>query len=97
MDSTFPIGIYNPMKTYYNIHTIWLAMILLTLGTYFIGKLNFNGLEVVAFVLVTTLVKGVFIIRDFMELKGVSLLWRLITYGWLWLVILTISFIYSMS
>ncbi|MCP4488423.1 MAG: hypothetical protein GY820_14040 [Gammaproteobacteria bacterium] len=85
------------MKAYYNVHTIWLVMMLMTLGTYLIGKQNFSGMAVVAFVFVTALIKGIFIIRDFMELKDVALLWRLITYGWLWVVILAIPIIYSMS
>ena len=72
-------------------------MMLLTLSTYAMGKLNFSGTGVVLFLLLTAVIKGVFIIRDFMELKGVSLLWRTIMYGWLWTVCLSISVTYIFS
>ena len=85
------------MKTYYNIHTIWIAMMLLTLSTYVMGKLNFSGVGIVLILLLTAVFKGVFIIRDFMELNGVSLLWRAIMYGWLWTVCLAISIAYIIS
>ena len=82
------------MNRIYNVHTIWLVMLALTLSTYLLGKLGFHGLGVVAFLLLTSVLKGSFIIRDFMELRGVSLLWRVIMYGWLWGVCLTILLTY---
>ncbi len=85
------------MKSYYNIHTIWIALILLTLSTYAMGKLGFSGLTVVIVLLLTAAIKGVLIINDFMELKGVSLLWRVLMYGWLWSVILTIAITYAFT
>ena len=85
------------MKSYYNIHTIWIVLLLLTLSTYAMGKLGCNGLIVVFFLLFTAAIKGIFIIRDFMELKGVSLLWRVIMYGWLWIVILAIAITYAIT
>ncbi len=85
------------MKSYYNIHTIWIALILLTLSTYAMGKLGFSGLIVVIVLLLTAAIKGVLIINDFMELKGVSLLWRVLMYGWLWSVILTIAITYAFT
>ncbi len=78
------------MNRIYNIHTIWLAMLALTLSTYAMGKFGLGGVGVVAFLLLTSIVKGSFIIHDFMELRGVSLLWRAIMYGWLWSICLTI-------
>ena len=85
------------MKKYHNIHTIWIAMILLTLSTYAMGKLGFSGLIIVFFLLLTSAIKGVFIIRDYMELEGVSLIWRVIMYGWLWIVILSIALTYAIT
>ena len=82
------------MKAYYNVNTIWLVMIFLTLSTYAMGKLGLSGVAVVFVLLLTAVIKGVFIIRDFMELKGVSLLWRVIMYGWLWIVCLSIAVSY---
>jgi hypothetical protein len=61
------------------------------------GKLNFSGLLVVLLLLVTALLKGFFIIHDFMELEGVSLLWRIIMYGWLWLICISIAIAYLIS
>ncbi len=87
----------NTMKSYYNIHTIWITMLLLTLSTYAMGKLGFSGLAIVIVLLLTAAIKGVLIIRDFMELNGVSLLWRVIMYGWLWSVILAIVITYAIT
>lgn len=85
------------VHSYYNVHTIWLVMMLLTLSTYAMGKLEFSGAAVMLFLLLTASVKAVFIIRDFMELRGVSLLWRIIMYGWLWVVCITIAITYIIS
>ncbi|NOQ81104.1 MAG: hypothetical protein GQ548_01090 [Methylophaga sp.] len=85
------------MKKFYNVHTIWLLMMLLTLTTYALGKLGFSGVIVVLFLLLTAAIKGGLIIRDFMELQDVSLLWRVIMYGWLWVVCIAIAVTYIIS
>ncbi len=85
------------MRRYYNSHTIWLAMMLLTIWVYVVGESGFSGFWLVLFLLLTTIIKGALIIREFMALKGVSLLWRVIMYGWLWVVCLTVAVIYSVS
>ncbi len=85
------------MNTAYNIHTIWLAMLLLTLTTYAIGKLGYSGALVMLFLLSTAAVKAGLIIREFMELRGVSLLWRIIMYGWLLTVCAAIAIAYIIS
>lgn len=85
------------MKNYYNEHTIWLAMVLLTLSTYGFGEMGHGGAIAMSFILLTALVKSYFIISDFMELRGVSLLWRAIMYGWLWTVCLVIAVTYFIS
>ena len=72
-------------------------MLLLTLSTYVLGKLDFSGMAVVLILLVTAIIKAVFIIRDFMELRGVSLLWRVIMYGWLWVICIAILITYIIS
>ena len=81
----------------YNIHTIWLVMMLLTLTTYAMGRLGYGGLVVVLFLLSTATIKAIFIIRDYMELRGVSLLWRVIMYGWLFVVSTAIAITYIIS
>ncbi len=82
---------------FYNADTLWLLMILLTLSTYAVGKLGYSGVEVMAFLLFTTTLKAGFIIRDFMGLRGVSLLWRIIMYGWLVIVISSIAAAYLLG
>ena len=72
----FPLMYIIPMnpilnKINNNIHTIWLLMIALTLFTYVFGKLGYNGLFVTLILLLTAVIKGTLIIRDFMELRDV--------------------------
>ena len=72
-------------------------MMLLTISTYVVGKLGYSGTIVMLLLLATAIVKSIYIIRDFMELKGVSFLWRAIMYGWLWTVCISIAVIYLIS
>ena len=101
MDHIISTGLYHPMINmmykYYNIHSIWLAMILLTLSTYAMGKLETSGAVVMIFLLLTAATKATFIIRDYMELRGVSFLWRVIMYGWLTTVCIAIAISYFIS
>ena len=85
------------IKKYTNIHSVWLVMILLTILSYGFGKLGFSGIGTVLILLLTAVVKGTLIIRDFMELRDVSLMWRVIMYGWLWGITLAIAIIYLIS
>ena len=80
-----------------NVHTLWIAMLLLTMTTYAMGKLDLSGAVVMLFLLLTAAVKATFIIRDFMGLRGVSLLWRVIMYGWLITVCTAIAITYFIS
>ncbi|RKZ58053.1 MAG: hypothetical protein DRQ44_15120 [Gammaproteobacteria bacterium] len=81
----------------YNIHSIWLVMMFLTLTTYAMAKFGFSGALVMLFLLSTAAIKATFIIRDYMELRGVSLLWRVIMYGWLSVVCVAIGISYIIS
>ena len=72
-------------------------MIFLTLSTYAVGKMGFSGIAVVLLLLLTVIIKGTLIIRDYMELKDVSLLWRVIMYGWLWGITLALAVTYLFS
>lgn len=85
------------MNIRYNIHTIWLALLVLTLSTYIMGKLDFNVAMVAFILLLTVIIKAYFIINDYMELHGVSLLWRVIMYGWLWIICISIAITYIVS
>ena len=80
-----------------NIHVIWGLMVTLTLFTYSLGKFGYSGLFVVLILLLTAAIKGALIIRDYMELRGVSLLWKVIMYGWLGTVILALAITYLVS
>ena len=84
----------NNLKT---VNTLWLLMMALTISTYMLGALGFSGIAVVMFLLLTVLIKSTFIIRDFMELRGVSTLWKAIMYGWLGVVTLGIAIAYIVS
>lgn len=85
------------MNKYFTVNRIWIIMVLLTLSTYAIGKLGYSGTYVVLFLLSTAIIKSSFIIGDFMEVRGTSLLWRILMYGWLWLITLTIAITYLIS
>ena len=74
------------MTRIYNIHNIWLVLLLLTISTYILGKLEFSGTLIAFTILLTAAIKATFIIRDYMGLRGVSILWRSIMYGWLLIV-----------
>ena len=85
------------MNKFYNIHTIWLTLMLLTLLTYGLSKIDLSGIAIMLILMMTAFIKGTLIIREFMELKGVSLLWKLIMYGWLITVCLSIITAYIIS
>lgn len=85
------------MNKYYTIHTVYFLMITLTALSYLIGETTSGGIGAMLFLLLAVMIKGGLIIRDFMELNGVSLLWRVIMYGWLWIVCAGISVPYFMS
>lgn len=82
------------ISRFYDIHALWLVMLLLTLTTYAMGELGYSGVTVMLFLLATAATKATFIIRDFMGLRGVSLLWRIIMYGWLLVVCVAIAIAY---
>ena len=85
------------MKKYYNVHTIWLFLILLTISTYLFGHIQSSGIGVVLFIVLIAIIKATLIMREFMELRGVSLMWRIIMYGWLTIVCLGIVISYLVS
>lgn len=72
-------------------------MLILTIFTYSMGAFGYSGTIPAMLLLLTVLVKSTFIIRDFMGLRGVSLLWRAIMYGWLWIVTIAIAVTYLIS
>ena len=85
------------MRWYYNTSLIWAVLVLLTLFSYFIGEVHPGGVIAMLLVLIAAAVKAVLIMRDFMELRGVSFLWRAIMYGWLLVVCTGIGGAYLIS
>lgn len=84
----------DKVNRFYNIHTVWLMLVLLTLITYGLSFIDTNGTAIMLVLMTVAFVKGVMIIRDYMGLKGVSLLWKVIMYGWLTIVCLAIVVAY---
>ena len=69
-------------------------MLLLTSITYLSGLNQLETNAVLVIVLVSMLMKGTLIIREFMEVKHVAILWQIIMNGWL---ILTCTLIAILS
>ena len=74
-----------------NVTLIWLAMLVLTVATWFIGETGASSKATIAFVLFTVVAKGHWIISDFMELKHCALKWKLVMYGWMLVVLMVIA------
>lgn len=69
---------------------VWIALILLTLVTYALGKMGFSGRGLITFLLFSIFLKGHWIIAEYMGLRQVARKWRWLVHGWL---IVVISFI----
>jgi len=87
----------NETSNYYNASAVWISLLLLTVFTYFMGKLGYSGTIAMLIILIIAAIKGSLIMRDFMGLKNVSLLWRGIMYGWLSVVCITIAITYIVA
>ena len=75
---------------------LWLAMMLLTLLSYSVASIGFEGSVFVAYLLLGAFIKGQIIIDWFMKLKSSGLLWRLLASIWLLLVLSTIALLYGL-
>ena len=65
------------------LNVIWIALMVATVLTWFIGKSGQMGTGAVVAILVIAALKGWMIIYDFMALRRVRLLWRGAVLGWL--------------
>lgn len=65
------------------VYRVWLLLVILTLLTWWAGKAGFSGEWLVVALLVSIFIKGHFVIADFMGLRGVAPLWRVLVHGWL--------------
>lgn len=70
------------MSTHF-LNVIWVALMVATVLTWFIGKADLLTTPMVVAVLLISAIKGWLIIDDFMALRRVRLLWRGIVIGWL--------------
>ena len=72
-------------------HTVWVLLMLLTIFAYGLGKVGFSGIFAMLLLLLSAFIKSYYVMADFMELRDVSLIWRVIMFGWLWVVCLGIG------
>jgi len=73
---------------------IWIALVILTLLSFTLGTSSLAKEVLLVLLLMSTFVKGQLVIDYFMELKQVTLVYRLIPSLWLNLVILAIALAY---
>ena len=73
---------------------VWIVLICFTIFAYLLGKLKLVSTFMVGVLLITTFIKGQLIIDYFMDLKNISLKYRLIPTIWLALIISLIAVSY---
>ena len=73
---------------------IWIVLLILTLFAYLFGEQEFVNKSLIILLLVTTFIKGQFVIDYFMNLSEVQLKYRIIPTLWLVTIIIIIGFIY---
>jgi len=73
---------------------IWIILLILTLFAYLFGEQEFVNKSLIILLLVTTFIKGQFVIDYFMNLSEVQLKYRIIPTLWLVTIIIIIGFIY---
>jgi len=76
------------------LNVIWVALMVATVLTWFIGKSVTMNVGLVVAVLLISAIKGWLIIYDFMALRRVKVLWRALVLGWLLLTLAVILLAY---
>jgi hypothetical protein len=76
------------------LNVIWVALMVATMLTWFIGKHWQMSVAMVVAILAISAVKGWLIIYDFMALRRVKFLWRALVLGWLLLTLAVILLAY---
>ncbi|HEB82690.1 MAG TPA: O-succinylhomoserine sulfhydrylase [Gammaproteobacteria bacterium] len=73
---------------------VYIALMLLTLATWLIGKLGYSGLQVSLVVLGFALFKGFLIGDYYMGLRGIKSIWRWVIVLWLLIpgILITVAF-----
>lgn len=62
---------------------VWLVLIALTLTTFSVGTLGYEGMGLVAAVLLIALIKGQLVVDHFMQLRRGAPMWRMLLTGYL--------------
>jgi hypothetical protein len=76
------------------LNVIWVALMVATVLTWFIGKSVTMNVGLVVAVLLISAIKGWLIIYDFMALRRVKVLWRALVLGWLLLTLAVVLLAY---
>jgi hypothetical protein len=76
------------------LNVIWVALMVATMLTWFIGQHWQMSVTMVVAILLISAVKGWLIIYDFMALRRVKFLWRALVLGWLLLTLAVILLAY---
>jgi cytochrome c oxidase subunit IV len=76
------------------LNVIWIALMVATVLTWFIGKSGQMTATTVFAILLIAAVKGWMIVYDFMALRRVKFLWRALVLGWLLLTLTLILLAY---
>jgi hypothetical protein len=76
---------------------IWIALLLMTATTWWLGERGAGGGMAVTFMLGIAAVKGALVALDFMALREVKLQWPLMVVGWLLVVLAIIAATYAMA
>ncbi len=79
------------------IHRAWLALLVATGITWYLGEVGAAGTSAIVAMLLIAFVKGRLVILDFMELRGAPRLWRFLLEGWMLLVSVLILLAYALS
>lgn len=69
-----------------SVNLIWLALLLATAITYWLGEsgqVGQGGMGPVLAIFALALVKGLWVVYDFMDLRHAPALWRRLLVGWL--------------
>ena len=84
-------------KADYRALLVWLALVVLTLLTYAVGRAGLGGMLVIGGVLFSVAIKGQMVADVFMGLKGVRSPWRWIVIGWLLFVLLLVGVAFTLG
>jgi uncharacterized membrane protein len=74
--------------------SVWIVLVSLTLFAFIIGFFDLNSAVFVAILLISTFVKGFFVIENFMNLSEVKVKYRILPTLWLGAVMLFIAATY---